>query len=247
MLTVNAASGFGSGGGAAATDEYFDNVVILYHFDGADGATSGAGFADSSGNSHTATARINAAIDTAQSKFGGSSLLLDGSSYTTAADSADFDLGAGDWTIECWARWNTDSGTQAFCGQWSGARSFIFDYFGATNKIGILYSDGSNKTVAQTNTWSPTLNTWYNIAFCRVSNVAYFFVDGVRQGTDVAMTQTIATSDDAFVVGSYDYNSGSPDQTSNYFDGWIEDLRFTVGVGRYTASYDVPTAPYPDK
>ena len=246
MLTVNAASGFGSGGGAAATDEYFDNVVILYHFDGADGATSGAGFADSSGNSHTATARINAAIDTAQSKFGGSSLLLDGSSYTTAADSADFDLGAGDWTIECWARWNTDSGTQAFCGQWSGARSFIFDYFGATNKIGVLTTPGL-QYVTQTNTWTPTLDTWYNVAFCRVSNVAYFFVDGVRQGTDVAMTQTINTSDDAFVVGSYDYNNDSPDQTSNYFDGWIEDLRFTVGVGRYTETYDVPTAPYPDK
>ena len=42
MLTVNAASGFGSGG-AAATDEYFDNVGILYHFDGADGATGGGG------------------------------------------------------------------------------------------------------------------------------------------------------------------------------------------------------------
>jgi len=236
---------FGFGGGA--TDEYFDNVVILYHFNGADAATSGAGFADSSGNSHTATARINAAIDTAQSKFGGSSLLLDGSSYTTAADSAEFDLGDGDWTIECWARWNADSLTQAFCGHWSAARSFFFHYNSSTNKIGILYYSGGTKTVAQTNTWTPVLDTWYNVAFCRVSDVAYFFVDGVRQGTDVALTGTITPSDDAFCVGSYDYNNDSPDQTSNYFDGWIEDLRFTVGVGRYTETYDVPTAPYPDK
>jgi len=247
MLTVNAASGFGSGG-AAATDEYFDNVVILYHFDGADAATSGAGFADSSGNSHTATARINAAIDTDQSKFGGSSLLVDGSSYTTAADSAEFDLGANDWTIECWARWNADSiVTQAFCGQWSGARSFFFHYNSTLNKLRVAYSDGGNKYATPTTTWIPALDTWYNIAFCRVSDVAYFFVDGVRQGTDVAMTETIATSDDAFVVGSYDYNNDSPDQTSNWFNGWIDDLRFTVGVGRYTETYDVPTAPYPDK
>jgi len=79
------------------------------HFNGTNGSTT---MTDNSKNNLTATATNGAAISTAQSKFGGSSLLLDGTNdYVTVTNSTDFDFGSGDFTIEYW-EYRTSSGTQ---------------------------------------------------------------------------------------------------------------------------------------
>ena len=58
---------------AAGGDPDWANVVLLLHLDGTDGSTT---ITDVKGN--TCTTINTAAISTAQSKFGGASLLLDG-------------------------------------------------------------------------------------------------------------------------------------------------------------------------
>ena len=47
----------------------------------------------------------NPQISTTQSKFGGSSLYLDGSSYLSTPITSDFNFGTGDFTLECYAYW----------------------------------------------------------------------------------------------------------------------------------------------
>ena len=90
----------GAGGGA--------QTVLLLHCDGTDGATT---FTDSSDTSHTVTANGNAQIDTDQSKFGGASGLFDGTGdYLSIPDSADWDFGTGDWTIDFLIRFNAITG-----------------------------------------------------------------------------------------------------------------------------------------
>ena len=63
--------------GSTVGDVHFPKVKLLLPFDGSNGATSTT---DSSNSNNTISFAGTAQISTAQSKFGGSSLLLDGNS-----------------------------------------------------------------------------------------------------------------------------------------------------------------------
>ena len=142
--------------GVASGDPYFANVVALLHFDGADGSTT---FTDVKG--HTFTAAGNAQIDTAQSLFGGASLLLDGSGdYIWAADSADWDFGTADFAVELWGRFNALPS--------SNAMTLIGSYGGSSTGWSLQYrNDGGGGNRARFGVagdtgfdfaWSPSLD-----------------------------------------------------------------------------------------
>src|SRR5215207_6936388 len=91
------------------------NQVLLIHGDDADGTLT---FVDETGN-HTVSANTGVGltfvpeIDTAQSKFGGSSILFpktggypDFSQIHTnnGAGDIDFAFGTGDYSVDCWIR-----------------------------------------------------------------------------------------------------------------------------------------------
>lgn len=75
------------------------NTVSLLHLDGTDASTIITD--EAVGGTHTWTANGNAQLDTADKKFGSASLLLDGDGdYVDTPDSADFDVGSGDFTVD---------------------------------------------------------------------------------------------------------------------------------------------------
>jgi hypothetical protein len=80
-------------------DPYYQNVSLLIHCDGSNGSTT----ITDSGPKGKSPSSVNgdAKISTAQSKFGGASLLLDGSGdYINYGDDADFEFGSSDFTVE---------------------------------------------------------------------------------------------------------------------------------------------------
>ena len=84
------------------SDPNFSNVSLLLHGNGTDGSTS---FVDSSGTPKTVTPFGSAQISTGQSKFGGASMLFDGAAdYVTIPNSASFEFGTGEFTIEAFVR-----------------------------------------------------------------------------------------------------------------------------------------------
>jgi len=78
-------------------DIYGDNVGLLLHFTGADNSTS---ITDSSKTPKSVAVVGGAKISTARSKWGGSSLLVDGNG--DAASVSGLVIGSGDFTIEGW-------------------------------------------------------------------------------------------------------------------------------------------------
>jgi hypothetical protein len=62
------------------------------------------------------------------------------------------------------------------------------------------------------------------------------FLNGV-----LVNTQTISiTSKDAGTT----FNIGTNNNTGNYFNGYIDEVRITKGIARYTSNFTVPSAPF---
>ena len=128
--------------GGPPVDAYFSDVVLLLHMGGTDGSTT---FTDEKG--HTVTANGDAQIDTAQSKFGGASALFDGSGdYLSVADSADFEFGSSDFTIDGWVRLHgyatlngSHYGSAVVAKDAAGDRGFTFSVDGTASSFTTLY------------------------------------------------------------------------------------------------------------
>jgi hypothetical protein len=220
-----------------SADPYWNSVVFLAGYEGADGATS---YSEEK-NSRAATFFGNAQLDTAQKKFGVSSLLLDGSGdYLTYADHADWTPGA-TFTLEGWVRFNSVSGDQAFMSQWDGITgnaSWWFALTGGSNLSYMAYNGGFNETSAS---WTPSTGVQYHVAVDRDgSNKVRVYADGVMKGS-MTLTGTVQGSSNPMSVGRIDH------PFPFYLNGWLDEWRYTQGVARYAndSGFTPPTAPFP--
>ena len=229
-------------------DPFFANAVSLMHFNGAAGEPT---YTDVKGKiwggqieARTWTAGGNAQLDTSQSLFGTSSLLLDGTGdYVQSGDEVGFEPGAGDFTIELAFRYaalvNPAPALLSKYRAGSSGRSWILS-FSATNLTWAWSTSGGVAPVSLNGatTWNP--NQWYRVAVSRVGATWYLFKDGVLLTSGAAATPANTTA--PVLIGAQN-SSGVPD---NLFSGWIDELRFTKGVGRYTANYTPAAAAFPN-
>ena len=220
------------------TDPNFAKVSLLLHGDGANGSTS---IIDSSPSPKTLTAVGNAQISTAQSLYGGSSILFDGvGDRITTPSNSDFALGTGDFTIEAWVR-ETARTTYATLIEIGDhlTSGIIFLTNGGTNQNGRIgvYAGISPGFVGFQS--SGSLNTWNHIAYVRASGQLTCFVNGTG-GTAASFTfNHISTS--TVTIGSRAGGAGGIYD----FNGNIEELRVTKAA-RYLSNFTPPTAPFPD-
>jgi hypothetical protein len=81
-----------------------------------------------------------------------------------------------------------------------------------------------------TGTTSLSTNQWYHIAVTRQSGTVKLWVNGVLDGS-VADARNYSASGSLEVGISH---------VGNYFTGYIDDLRITKGVARYTSTFTPP-------
>lgn len=223
-------------------DPNFSTTSLLLHCDGTNNSTT---FTDETGK--TITAVGNAKISTTQSKFGGASALFDGSGdYLNCGDHADFELGSGDFTMECFVRFagypNGYSGAYrvALIGKDAvGARSFHWGVTGTVSSFtGMVFSTAGTEVSVS---WAPALNTWYHLAVCKSGTSLRFFVDGTQVGTTQTHSTAIADVATALTIGGILYTG-----FQYYLNGYVDEVRITKGAARYTADFTAPTAALPD-
>ena len=179
------------------------------------------------------------------SKFGSGALSFDGSTgYATIPSSPNFAFRASDFTIEMWVyQLAASSGNPSLVSSnysySTGAGDWAF-YYVASGSIyfnsGSASSSGTNH--ASTVNHTIPLNNWTHVAYSRSSGVGRFFINGVQLGTDVTDT-TSYSSTGLLYIGSQADGSGK-------FSGYIDDLRITRGVARYTVNFTAPAAQLPD-
>jgi hypothetical protein len=213
------------------SDPDFASVSLLLPFDGADGSTT---FTDLSSNILTVTRFGDAQISTAQSKFGGSSGLFDagntgnGDYLLVPADGTA--IGTGDFTIEGWVRTIVNNNFRAIVSLVPGSDNDTLYVFNGT--VG-WYSASSLRAQS-----GAIFNgTWHHVAVTRQNGTLRTFVDGVKSPNDFTSTSSIG--DNTIRIGT----RGSA--TGEWFSGYIDDLRITKGVARYTANFTPPTEAFP--
>ena len=226
--------------GTTVGDVYFPQTSLLLPFDGSDAATSTS---DLSNRNATVTFAGTAQLSTGQSKFGGSSLLLDGNSdYLTISDSYWASaINSGDFTIECWVRYTSLSGNQELIGNrgdsggdssngWAirkkdTANSFILYWYEGGQFNYLNHTQGSQTAISA--------DTWYHVAVTRSGNTWKLFLNGTAEDTVTDSGTIVTSNENRLFIGHFD---------SLYTSGYIDDLRITVGQARYTSNFTAPTS-----
>jgi hypothetical protein len=233
------------------SDPYIEYVVLLLGFEDVDGSTGDPGFTDESPAAHgTATPITDAQIDTAQSKFGSASLLIDG------ADPAIRFGGSLDWclsssnsdqfTVECWVRLNAlPAGIGVLVAQTLTVTSWYLgvasdgEFRFRSSATGIL---GDYSASVYSSGAALATNTWYHLAVDKdATGKIRLYKDGVMVGSDTPADSSIYSSVDTLEIGNAGLFGG------NAPDGWIDEMRITKGIARYASDggYVVPTAAFP--
>lgn len=221
-------------------DNYYDNVSLLLHMNGPNNGTS---FVDNSLRAKTVTANGNAVTSTTQYRYGVSSAYFDGNGDSLIVSASnEFDFGTDPWTIECWVRISADASgvidviignrsTSFLAGQW-------YLFYQSSQILFDFRVSGENNFLTATGI---SFDTWYHIAVVRNGTNYAMYKDGV-----LAQSSTISSS---APIGSSSYNISIGNSTDNSFplNGYIDDLRITKGIARYTANFTLPTQAFPDQ
>ena len=180
----------------------------------------------------------DARISTAIRQFGSSSLSFDGNNdWLFAPGNTIFNFGGGNWTVEAWVYLNAMPTSDAWPTNFS--LHMVLTCVGTPSA-----ADGFNCIIGQTRLMiqnndvrfegtahGMVINTWYHVAYVRNGNTVFFYVNGQARGS-VAFTGSVGVGANTWI--------GCETGQGAYFNGFIDDLRVTRGVARYTAAFVPP-------
>jgi hypothetical protein len=204
-------------------------------------------FIDSSANAFTITRNGN----TVHSGYNPFSTVSDGSAYfdgtgdyLTIPNNSGFQLGSGNFTIENWVNFSslpTSNNISSMVGLWDGTPYTQFSYLATlynnsgTYQLRFFYSTNGSSASSISVNWTPSLNTWYHIAFVRSSNSLYIFVDGTQIGSTGSLTATLFASTQYLIIGS-------ASTTEHPLNGYLSNVRLVKGTAVYTSNFTPPTS-----
>lgn len=212
-------------------DPYASSVVLHLPFDMPPAPLTGAVF-DYSPALNSASLEGGAELSSVQSKFGGHALAVGSSGYVQCASSSNFDILSGDFTVEAWvyvmtaptrilgapivARDGSSTGWMLRVDQYAGRLAWVYPGLGAGGTSGPV-----------------SLNAWHHVAACRAGTQHYIALDGVV--TAISVTNRT-------VNAAVPLRVGRDNATGNGVAGYVDDVRITKGVARYTANFTPPDA-----
>jgi hypothetical protein len=212
-------------------DPYFENVTLLLHGDGTNGAQNNT-FLDSSTNNFTITRNGNTTQGTFtpygsnwSSYFGAST-----SNRINPPANAAFAFGTGAFTVEAWI----------FVYDLT-AENFVFDTRSSASTAGVgfsietttgklRYSGSANNVLTTT---AITANTWNHIAWVYNGTTLTGYINGVSGGT---ATPAFNITQNNGQIGNVPFSSVS---TSAY----LSNVRVVKGTAVYTANFTPSTIP----
>ena len=226
-----------AGTDAAPSEDQFNRVSFLSHFDGANNGVNNA-FDDGSTSNHTITANGNVT----QGSFGPFArpdgewaVAFDGSGdYLSVPDSADFDMGSGNFTAECWVFPTASPSQPIIMGQWSGSYSWAIQFSNNSSRY-LRFLTNAGGIADNVSSTAVPLNQWSHVALVRngTSFVAYLNGTSVVSST---VSGSLTNSTNALSIGG-GVGGGQP------YEGSISNVRIAKGTAVYTSNFTPSTAP----
>jgi hypothetical protein len=198
-----------------------------------DGSVSGFN-TNSNRLNKTVVANNGAQLSTVQKKFGVSSISLDGTDdYVFTQSTLDFNFSTSDFTFEGW-----------FYRSVGSVQVTLFDFrTTATQNAPWLFitSGGTlayhvNGTTRITGAGGITVGNWHHVAVSRNIGNTKIFVNGTQVGSTWADTTNYVQS--PLTIGAK-YTG-----TLEFFNGYIDEVRVTKGLARYTGNFTAPTVAF---
>jgi hypothetical protein len=169
-------------------------------------------------------------------KIGSYSGYFNGSSYLSAADSTDWEFGTGDFTLDCWF----------YCTDTTGYKSILSHYYNTSGSTGwiLVVLNGNlgfwsfDLAVSMGNITAVSASTWYHVAVVRNSGTVKVYLNGILQATQV-VTWNDSDNNQQLLVGKY-----SDIWSDGNFIGYIDEVRISKGIARWTSNFTPPSVSY---
>lgn len=216
----------------AATDPYFGNVSLLLRGTGIAAESTGARtILDDSPVTKTISLNGDISLSSSVKKYGSYSMKFRGANeFINTSTSSDFNL-TGDFTVEFWVYLNSLNYATIMHINADGSQGLhIYHADGALILDNGLAADYNSGPVL-------SLNTWTHIAICKQGSTLYIFKDGSLLNSRTAQSYGAANR---CRIGRLLNGTITGD-----FNGYIDDLRITKSVARYTSNFTVPNAELP--
>lgn len=221
------------------SDTYWGNVAVLYRFDGTDRSND---YEELTSNSYSLSIVGTVACDDEIRKFGHAAVYFPGNGGRLALrqTSASFSLGISDFTIETWVRpeVSISGGSTLISKRDNNAvvGSFFLD-IDSNKHIRFKSSfSGSAWDVSMSSSILVASATYQHVAVTRSNHVFRVFLDGINI-SELTATGTIMTNSAKVYIGG--------DSNINYYKGYMDSLRMTTDVARYTSDFTPPTDMFP--
>ena len=231
---INVVEEWNSGSG----DIYYPSCSILLHFSGSNNSTT---FLDNGPNNFTISANGDAKITSSISKFGSGSGFFDGTGdYLSVTNNTVFAFGTGNFTVEAWIYRTGGSGNQPICQSDAIGGSTNDKWWFAVTSTGLFFGTHDAGGFSVTTTTTFNTNTWYHVAVTRNSGTMYLFINGVSTAFTTSGTPSgYSLSQNGLSIGGM--------STPSYWTGYIDELRITKGIARYTGSFTTQSVEFPNQ
>jgi len=212
-------------------------TVLLLHPDG-----------DESLSQHTLTfnngTKNYSTVGPFETTYSGSYYFDGTDDYISIPDSDDFDFGVEDFTIDFW--FNVPDITPP-----SVASCPITKYHNTTtaNRAFMVYIWDSEINFHAVQEYGVTDiylnsgayiydNTWHHLAVSNDGTTYRLFVDGILRDSAPALSYVASSPENIFIAARNDT------AVSNFYEGYLAEIRISKGIARWTSDFTPPTAPY---
>lgn len=212
-------------------DPHWANVKVLNHFEGVNG---GSRIYDET-NAAVTVPVLGTTLSGLKSKFGNTSFLAGTDrNYYLSYSNIGATYGTADFTAEAWLYPKETASTLCWTfgelrSTWAVLTKSTFYPTKFSVNIGNASSGSAPNMVSASDV---VYEAWTHVALTRTGTTFTLFINGVAEAT---YSNSVSLDSSRFYVG---WPSGT-------FNGYVDEVRVTIGVNRYPTNFTPPTAAFP--